>query len=104
MGSLTAKELCDICGEDKSALYRSIVFLEENGYLICESNQKKRYRSPLALTDKGEQIGKSVADKIDRILDLVSNGLSDENRIILYESLTLISNNLENFSKKYEGE
>ena len=104
MGSLTAKELCDICGEDKSALSRSIEYLEDNGYLICESNQKKRYRSPLTLTEKGIKIGEGIAEKIDKILDLVSDGLSNENRIILYESLTLISNNLENFCKKYEGE
>ena len=40
--SLTAKELCDICDEDKSNVSRSIKFLEENGYLVCNSKKEKR--------------------------------------------------------------
>ena len=38
---LTATELCDICGEDKAAISRSLEFLEKNGFLTCESNLKK---------------------------------------------------------------
>ena len=40
--SLTAKELCDICAEDKAALSRSLEDLERNGYIECDSNLKKR--------------------------------------------------------------
>lgn len=104
MGALTAKQLSDICQEDKASLSRSLEFLEENGYIICDSNLKKRYKSPLNLTAKGEEIGKQITDKIDSILDIASVGLSEENRKIMYESLDLINENLENFCKKYEGE
>ena len=31
--SLTAKELCDICEEDKANISRSMEYLEKNGYL-----------------------------------------------------------------------
>ena len=102
--SLTAKELCDICAEDKSAISRSIEFLESNGYIVCDSNLKKRYRSPLTLTEKGFHIANSIAKKIDKILDLASAGLTDEKRIILYESLILISDNLEKFCTHYKGD
>ena len=50
--SLTAKELCDICGEDKANVSRAIKYLESNGFLVCDSKTAKRYKSPLLLTDK----------------------------------------------------
>lgn len=101
--SLTAKELCDICQEDKASISRSLEYLEESGFLICESNLKKRYKSLLKLTEKGKDIAKKIGDKIDAVLEIASKGLSDENRTILYQSLTLISNNLDLFCKKYGG-
>lgn len=102
MGALTAKELGDISQEDKAALSRSLEFLENNGYINCESGLKKRYRSPLVLTEKGKDVGKNIAKKIDTILNLASTGLTEEKREILYEGLTLINDNLENIIKKYE--
>lgn len=103
-GDLTAKELCDICEEDKSAISRSIEYLENDGYLTCNSKTEKRYKSPLKLTEKGKKVGKIIADKIDNILDMASDGLSDKNRIIFYQSLMLISNNLQKITNNYNGE
>ena len=102
--SLTAKELCDICAEDKASLSRSLEYLEDNNYIECVSKLKKRYRSALKLTEKGKIVAERIAQKIDDILNLASDGLSEENRIILYESLALISNNLDNLCKNYKGE
>ena len=103
-GSLTAKELSDICEEDKSSISRSLDYLEENGYIACASNAKKRYKAALTLTEKGKGVGAQIAEKIDRVLDPASLGLSEENRAIMYESLTLISDNLEKICKKYGDE
>ena len=52
-GGLTATDLCERCEEDKATVSRSLEYLENNGYLICESKSAKRYKSPLTLTDKG---------------------------------------------------
>ena len=101
---LTAKELCDVCEEDKAAVSRSIVALEKDGYLVCESKTEKRYKSPLKLTPKGREIGRQIVEKIDRILKDASLGLSDENRTIFYQSLDLISENLKNICEKYDEE
>lgn len=98
--SLTAKELCDICDEDKAAISRSIDYLENNGYLVCESKTAKRYKSPIELTEKGKVVAQKVSDKINCILDEASKGLSEENRIIFYQSLGLISENLEKICDK----
>ena len=102
--SLTAKEIMDICLEDKAALSRAIAYLENNGYIECDTNQKKRYNSCFKLTEIGLKIAKGIAEKIDAILDYVSAGLSESKRNSMYESLMLVSDNLENFCNKYEGE
>ena len=99
--ALTAKELCEICDEDKGAISRSIDYLEKNGYIFGDSKTEKRYRSPLHLTEKGEKAGESIANKIDNILVLASEGLTEENRKIFYESLILISDNLQKICDDY---
>lgn len=99
--SLTATELCDICEEDKANISRSVRYLEENGYLTCESKTAKRYQSPLVLTEKGEQIGGLIAGKIDAILESASIGLGEDERIILYRSLALIHENLQKICENY---
>ena len=103
-GPITAKELCDICAEDKANISRSIRHLEENGYLVCHSKTAKRYQSPLLLTEKGCQLGKHIADKIDRVLENASAGLDEESRTIFYKSLALIHDNLTIICKEYEDE
>lgn len=98
---LTATDLCEKCEEDKATISRSLDHLEKNGFLTCEAKFAKRYRSPLVLTDKGIEVGKKIADKIDSVLDEVSVGLSDEERIIFYRALNLISVNLDNICSQY---
>ena len=42
-GSLTLKELCDICDEDKAYISRAVDSLEKDGYIECNSKTEKRY-------------------------------------------------------------
>lgn len=100
---LTAKELCDLCDEDKSAISRSLVFLEDEGFLECDSKTIKKYKAPITLTKKGEEIGKIIDGKIDKIVDMASLGLNDEDRGALYRALSIISDNLENVTNNYGG-
>lgn len=101
--ALTAKELCDVCGEDKANISRTIKYLENNGFLECESSAKKRYQSALMLTKKGEETASKIAEKIDAVLNKASEGLTEENRVIFYKSLSIICSNLENISNNYKG-
>ena len=101
-GSLTAKQLCDICDEDKASVSRSIEYLENNGYIECNSLTQKRYKSPLKLTEQGKSIGEAVCSKIDNILNEASSGLLDADRGVMYRSLKLISENLQKIVEKYE--
>ncbi len=98
---LTAKELCDMCDEDKAAISRSIEYLEKEGFIDCQSKTEKRYKSPLSLTQKGEESAKKIAVIIDNIVAVAGEGLNEDNRKIFYESLSLISKNLENMYNNY---
>ncbi len=99
---LTATDLCERCEEDKATISRALDYLEKNGYLFCESKSAKRYKSPLVLTDNGFAVAKKIADKIDGVLDEISVGLTEEERIAFYRSLTIISDSLETVSKNGE--
>ena len=100
--SATATDLCERCEEDKATISRALDYLETNGYLTCESKNVKRYKSPLILTDKGNVVGKKIADKISGVLDVISDGLTEEERVAFYRSLSIISECLEAVSKNGE--
>ncbi len=91
----TATELCERCEEDKATISRALDYLETNGYLTCESKNAKRYKSPLILTDKGNEVGKKIANKIDNVLETISGGLTEDERVAFYRSLSIISDSLE---------
>ncbi len=99
---LTARELCDACEEDKAAVSRAIDLLNREGYVICGVNPEKKYKSPIKLTEKGEEVGKAVADKITDILSVLDDGVSEEDRAVLYESLDTISQTLQNICDSAE--
>lgn len=96
--SLTATELCERCEEDKATISRSLDYLEKNGYI--ESISAKRYKAPLTLTEKGREVGKKIADKIERVLGEIV--MTDEERSALYRSLTLVSDGLDAICKRLD--
>lgn len=98
---LTATDLCERCEEDKATISRSLGYLEENGYLTCDSQSAKRYKSPLVLTEKGKEVGKKISDKIDLAFGVISRELTEEERIALYRCLRIISDGLEAISSNF---
>ena len=96
---LTATDLCERCEEDKATISRALEYLEGEGYLFCESKSAKRYKSPLLLTEKGEQIAGLITDKINWVLKEVSTGLTEEQRLAFYRSLTIISDSLDTMAR-----
>lgn len=93
--TLTATELCERCDEDKATISRALDFLETNGYLICQTSNAKRYKSPLTLTDKGVDVGSKIRDKINSVFNQIGAELTDEERQFFYKYLSAISDSLE---------
>lgn len=100
--SATATDLCERCEEDKATVSRALDYLASNGYIMCESKATKRYKSPWFLTDKGVEAGEKIAQKINGVLDDISKELADEDRLVFYRSLSIISERLEVISKDCE--
>ena len=100
---LTAAALCERCDEDKAAISRSLDDLEKNGYITCESSTGRRYRAPLHLTERGRAVCRGINERIDRIVDSASKGLSEAERKSMYRALTLISENLEQMYSGKQG-
>lgn len=98
--NLTATDLCERCEEDKATISRALLFLEENGYILCEAKASKRYKTPLLLTEKGREIARLIEDKIDKVLDEFCVGLSETERNDFYRSLSIVSENLEQCAKE----
>ena len=99
---LTAKELCEVCEEDKANISRTIDYLETNGYLVRQNEDNKKYKSHLSLTEMGRSVACQIAEKIDRILDESGEGISETDREIMYRSLFQISNNLQKRCNQYD--
>ena len=102
LNSLTLAELVDICKEDKASLSRSVDDLVARK--IVERDDNNTYRNLLTLTTKGNDLGAKISTKIDSILDMVSEGIQEENRTIMYQCLSQISKNLDNYCKKFKEE
>ena len=98
---LTAKELCDLSGEDKGAISRSIDYLENKGLVVHDVVEGKRYKTPYILTEKGKCVASQLCKKINEALAKAGEGLNDEDRAIMYRSLEIIHNNLKEICQKY---
>ena len=101
---MTAAELCEVCEEDKAAVSRSLLYLEQKNYLVREGLSEKggrdgakHYRTPLTLTEEGLKI----AEKVDRVLEAVGEGVSEEERAVMYRALEQINRNLRAICVEY---
>ena len=93
--SLTATALCELCEEDKATISRGLEFLEENGFILCETKTARRYKSAFILTEKGTEVARKISEKIDFILEEICVDLNEVQRAEFYRSLSIISHNLE---------
>ncbi len=93
--------LGEMCGEDKGMMSRTVKELSEAGLVYVERSERK-YKNPIRLTERGEEIAGIVAEKISAILEEGSAGISEDARDGLYRSLGLISKNLTKICKRYD--
>ncbi len=103
-GGMTAKQLCEVCDEDKANISRCVEYLEENGFINPRPKNAKRYKAPLELTEKGYQTAEIICFKVSKILEETSVGVSNEERDMFYKTLAIISENLQKICDNYDSE
>lgn len=100
--NLSFTELCRRCGQDKAALSRTIKLLEEGGYVF--ERVDKKYRNPVKLSKRGQEIGKYIADRINKMFFLGSENLDAKETEIFYSVFETVDKNLKHICQQYGEE
>ncbi len=99
---LTPMQLCQLCGEDKAGISKSLSALKEKNYILADDKGDKKYRIIYKITEAGKNVYEKINSTIVSIVEKVGDGLSDEERCIFYKSLDIIVSNLQSFYKTIE--
>ncbi len=95
---LTAPQLCEACGKDKSDVSRMMKIMEEKGLVRKEGGHTNRYGGVFLLTPQGYTAAEQVEQVAGRAVELAGRDLSEEKRAIFYEALESITDNLKELS------
>ena len=95
--------LCELCGEDKGMMSRTLKDLTAQGLVYVDEQKDRKYRNPIKLTEKGNEIASVVSNKISEMVDLGSMGITENERKQMYRTLSLISDNLTKICNNYKG-
>lgn len=97
---LTAPQLCELCGRDKSDVSRMMRIMEKRGLVTKESAHQRRYNGVFRLTKEGTAAAEQVKQRAALAVELAGKDLTNESRAILYTSLASISDNLRQLCKE----
>lgn len=81
---------------------RTLKKLIAQGLVYVDEQKDRKYRNPFKLTEKGYDIANIVSAKISEMLDLGSFGITEPERVRLYQTLTQISGNLTKICNNYK--
>ena len=95
---LCSTELAEVCDEDKAAISRTLMHLEREGLISCENQGKRRYKADYKLTEHGREVATIISAKIDRLIMLAGEDLTDEERRVFYYALEKISAKLDDIA------
>lgn len=92
---VTSAQLSEICDRDKAAVSRAVTEMEEKGLLLRTGQKDNLYRARLTLTETGRQAAEFVARRGQEAVDAADLGVNEEDRRILYATLSTIAENLQ---------
>lgn len=95
---MTSGQLAAACWEDKAAVSRSVSELERRGLVVLEPEVgKRRYRSPICLTETGNQVVRRMEEVIAEVVRRADQGFSEEERSAFYRGFEILSANLRGY-------
>lgn len=97
---ITAAELSELCGRDKSDVSRAVASMEEIGLVKKQGINQTFYRAKLVLTDEGKRAAAHISQRAGVAVEMGGKGLSEDERKNLYDALELIASNLSAISKE----
>ena len=96
---VTAAELSQMCGRDKSDVSRAIAAMEEKGLVEKQGITQNLYRAKLTLTAEGSRAAAHISKRAGLAVEMGGSGLSENERKTFYDALELIASNLSAISK-----
>ena len=80
---------------DKSSLTRLLATMEKKEYIIRVQSQNDKRINKVYLTEKGRTIFKNTRPVIKKVLDIMENGISGEEKLAIIEVLKKVQLNFE---------
>ena len=96
---ITAPQLCELCGKDKSDVSRMMSIMEQKGLVRKEGIHQNLYRGAFKLTEDGKTAAEFVRNRARLAVEIAGKDLTPENRAVFYEALESIVDNLRTMSK-----
>lgn len=97
---VTAPQLCELCGKDKSDVSRMVSILEEKGLVTKEVVNQSLYRGLFRLTEEGRMAAEHVCRRASLAVEMAGKDLGAEERQAFYTALESIAANLREISKE----
>ena len=97
---VTAPQLCELCGKDKSDVSRMVSILEDKGLVTKEVVNQSLYRGLFKLTEEGKNAAEHVCERASLAVEMAGKDLSVEERQAFYAALESIASNLREISKE----
>lgn len=97
---LTATQLCEVCGKDKSDVSRMMTIMEKKGLVKKEGVHQNLYKGVFKLTEEGMKAADFVCERASLAVEIAGNELSEKTREAFYEALEVITGKLRTISKE----
>ena len=87
------KHLSDMLSIDDALTTRVMKSLEQKGYIMREKNQSDKRSYNIRLTDKGIEIQPIILKALKNWTDIISEGMTEEEKDYIIQKLTTMSDN-----------
>ncbi len=88
---LTAPQICELTGKDKSDVSRMMRIMEEKGIVIKNGGFQNRYGGVFCLTSRGMEITDRIRCRASKAVEIAGTDLSDAQREAFYTALEAIT-------------
>lgn len=97
---LTSAQLSEYCSRDKADVSRAMAAMEKKGFVKRETVKGSVYRARMVLTEEGRKAAEKINARVDLIVRLGGQGLTEEQRENFYYALDLIASNLQKIAEE----